>query len=784
MTQHAQLQDFISDRPVTLTIKGQKQISRTIIAVPPSPCTRACPAGVNVKGYVSLIAAGRFQEALDVVRDRNPFPGICGRVCMKPCEDACNRNDIDKSVAIRSLKRFVADYELENPPALAIEPVEITQESRVAIIGAGPAGLTAAHDLAKRGYSVTVFESSAEPGGMMVAGVPPYRLPREIISHEIDAIIKLGVNIKTKHPIKGPRCIEKLLDDGYGAVFVAVGAQKAKLLDIPGAGDASGLIDCLTFLDESNRGKGRSPGESAVIIGGGHSALDAAQSALRLGWKQVTIAYRRTLGEMPAHKEDVKVAMAESVNVQYLVAPTKVISENGQVTGLECIRTKLGKPDESGRRRPVPIKGSEFIIPADTIIPAISEEPDLAFLGADHGLELTRWNTIVADDITQATDIPGIFAGGDVTTGPLSIIDAVAMGHRAAVSIERYLAGLPLNEEAPRLAPTEVELKIPLEDQPAILSKGLPERPIDERIDDFNEIYLPYSETEAIAEAARCLRCGPCNECLTCVPSCKNEISIMTAGNGEAEILLRNQPGLTGIRFIGEPLNGSVQNGGRSAHPVHLKGLTAAVHDDHCRGCGDCAKACSYDAISMTMRANGIELAVVDENLCRGCGTCAATCESGAIDPGMHTAEWLNEKFAQAPESAKTRIAVFTCRWNGSLNQGSFHTDDVGVSVIQSMCAFRLEPAFILSAIEAGMDGVLLMSCSEGDCHYDDGPTHAEKILNDTTRITSMLGIHPARIGHTCVASGDRIGFRTAINNFTSEIRAVAEPTSEVAHEA
>ena len=276
------------------------------------------------------------------------------------------------------------------------------------------------------------------------------------------------MNLKTNHPVEGAQCLKKLLDDGYGAVFVAVGARKAKLLEIPGARDASGLIDCLTFLDESNHGAGRSPGESAVIIGGGHSALDAAQSALRLGWKQVTIAYRRTLGEMPAHKEDVRVAMAEGVHVQYLVAPTKVITEEGQVTGLECIRTKLGRPDESGRRRPVPIKGSEFIIPADTIIPAISEEPDLAFLGPEHGLELSRWNTIIADDLTQATDLPGIFAGGDVTTGPLSIIDAVAMGHRAAVSIERYFAGLPLDEEPPTLAPTEVELEIPLADQPEI----------------------------------------------------------------------------------------------------------------------------------------------------------------------------------------------------------------------------------------------------------------------------------------------------------------------------
>ena len=474
----------------------------------PSPCTLACPAGVNVKSYVSLISSGRFQEALDVVRERNPLPGICGRICTHPCEDFCTRNEIDTPVAICWLKRFVADYELRHPGTKP-KKVKQTRKENIAIIGSGPAGLTAANDLIRQGYGVTIFEALQKPGGMLIAGIPSFRLPRDILKVEIDAIKALGVKIKTNNKIKGKDAIQKLLNDGFNAVFIAVGAHKGKKLHIPGENKYNGIVDCLDFLNQVNFASPPDWGGEVIVIGGGNSAIDSARTAMRLNSKKVHIVYRRSRKEMPADSAEIEEAEKEGIKIHFLAAPKKIIGENGNVTGMECLKVKLGKLDASGRRRPVPVDGSEFIVEADTIISAISQEPDLDFLGKDHELNLTKWNTFEVNEDTLATSMTGVFAGGDVVTGPNTVIDAVSAGKIAAEMIDKYIQGKKITRNYKLSRPSMYVKPIELTEQ-EIKEAQKPEIPsmdASKRINNFNEVNLNITNKMAIKEARRCLRC-------------------------------------------------------------------------------------------------------------------------------------------------------------------------------------------------------------------------------------------------------------------------------------
>jgi heterodisulfide reductase subunit A len=405
------------------------------------PCSLACPAGIDVRRYVSLIAEGKYDRAIAVVREANPLPSVCGRVCPSPCETACSRGLVDEPIAIEALKRFVADYELalrkegkfnyKSPPE--------KNGFKVAMVGSGPAGLTCAHDLTLMGYQVVIFEREKVAGGMLYLGIPEFRLPRDVLAADIEYIEKLGVEIRLNTPIGPELSLDDLFRKGFSAVFIASGAYEGYKLGIPGENDYRGVEDCIRFLRRVNLGKREKPGDKVVVIGGGNSAVDAARVSLRLGAAEVTILYRRSRKEMPANPWEVVNAEQEGVRIHFLAVPVEIIGEKGRVVGMKCIRMKLGKLDASGRRRPIPMPGSEFTIDCDFVVPAISQQPDISFLGANHGLKVSRWNSIEVDPETMATDRPGVFAGGDVVSGPATVVEAIAAGHRAALGIDRYL---------------------------------------------------------------------------------------------------------------------------------------------------------------------------------------------------------------------------------------------------------------------------------------------------------------------------------------------------------
>jgi heterodisulfide reductase subunit A-like polyferredoxin len=480
------------------------------------PCRAACPAGVNVQGYVALVREGKYKEALELIRRENPLPIVCGRICFHPCETKCERGKLDEPVAVNALKRFVTDWELKNGKEGKVEPIPKIHEEKIAIVGSGPTGLAAAYELVKKGYPVTVFESLHEVGGMLRVGIPEYRLPKNLLEIEIKRMRDLGMEIQTGTVIGKYLTIEQLQQKGYKAILIAVGAQESWKLGIEGE-DLRGVIYALDFLKDVNLEKKVELGERVAVIGGGNVAVDAARTALRLGAKKVSILYRRSRAEMPAFSLEAKEAENEGIDFQFLVAPKKILGENGKVAALECIRMELGEPDESGRRRPIPIKGSEFVINLDAVIPAIGEAPDVSFLPA--GTKVTGRKTIECDPLTLETSLPGIFAGGDVVSGPATVVDAIAAGKRAAVSIDRYLRGEDLK------VGREEEIKLVEEVSKEGVEKKyrqvMPILPVEKRVGSFEEVETGFTEEMALQEAQRCLSCGGCSECLECEKACE-----------------------------------------------------------------------------------------------------------------------------------------------------------------------------------------------------------------------------------------------------------------------
>ncbi|MBU0479026.1 FAD-dependent oxidoreductase [bacterium] len=486
-----------------------------------SPCRLACPAGVNPHGYVALISAGKYKEALDLVRERIAFAAVCGRVCHHPCEAQCKRGEYDQPIAIRSLKRFLADWEGKNrikDLGLRIKEKQRRKKEKVAIIGSGPAGLSCAYDLAREGYPVTVFEALPVAGGMLAVGIPEYRLPKNILNKEIRMIQDLGVEIKTNICIGDKISFSDLKNKmGYKAVFIAAGAHKGLKLGIPGEG-MRGVLDCVAFLREANLGKLKQVKGKVAVIGGGNAAVDSARTALRLGASKVTIIYRRTRVEMPADEEEIRAAEKEGIDIIYLAAPLRIVGERGEARKVVCQKMKLGEPDDSGRRRPVPVPKTDFAIEIDMLIPAISQSPDLSFISGDHGIVISKWNTIDADADTCQTAKGGIFAGGDVTSGPGTVIEAIAAGKKAAVSIMGYLQGAKLTYKTVHGNPSEPDVGdyIALENR-----VRMPELNIKPRIKNFSEVELGFSEEDAKREAERCLNCGICSGCGECEKTCQ-----------------------------------------------------------------------------------------------------------------------------------------------------------------------------------------------------------------------------------------------------------------------
>ena len=400
-------------------------------------CQATCPANLNIRSYVGLIADGKYAESLAVIRQRLPFALSIGRVCPHPCETACNRGYVDEPIAICGLKRFVADYEMHNNIDPPVELPDQFHPEKVAIIGAGPAGLSCAFFLAKAGYHSVVFEAMPEPGGMFRYGIPEYRLPTETLMREINWILAHGVELRCNTRIGQDTSFADLQRD-YGAVFIGVGAWTGMKLGITGE-DMEGVVDGVRFLRDANSGKKIDAKGRVIIIGGGNVAMDAARVSWREGFDEVHVVYRRTRKEMPASPWEIDAAEHEGIKFQFLVAPVEVVGDKGRMTGLKCLKMELGEPDASGRRRPVPIEGSDFVIEAENLIAAIGQRPDVTFIPENSEIEITRWNTFAVDKQTYQTNVPGIFSAGDVETGPDIAIRACANGRKAALGIVGYI---------------------------------------------------------------------------------------------------------------------------------------------------------------------------------------------------------------------------------------------------------------------------------------------------------------------------------------------------------
>ncbi|HPG70491.1 MAG TPA: FAD-dependent oxidoreductase [Syntrophales bacterium] len=468
-----------------------------------APCIEACPARLDIPGYIELIRNNKFDESLDLIRKRCILPGVIGRACTHPCEEACIRNGIDQTLAIRLLKRAAADNDLASGGGALKKPTAERPE-KVAIVGAGPAGLAAAYHLRRMGYQVTIFEAFPKGGGMAAVGIPDYRLPKNILEHETRLIRELGADIQYNRKIT-KLDMDELTAQGFKAVFLGVGAHEGTRMGCKGE-DAGyeGFVDGAVFLRDLALGKPVEPKGKVVIVGGGNVAMDCARSCLRLGFKDVEILYRRTRKEMPARAEEIDEALEEGVKIRYLVAPVSVLADGGRVKGLECIRMKLGEPDSSGRRRPVPVKGSEFKVKADMVIPAIGQKPELGFAG--DVLQVTGWGTIEVNPETLRTNLEGVFAGGDCVSGPATLIEALDAGNRVARSIDAYLQGRTFEPEM-SFKGIDVKAQRALGHVDACPQEKVSLLEPKERVKSFAEVEAPYSDATAMKEANRCLRC-------------------------------------------------------------------------------------------------------------------------------------------------------------------------------------------------------------------------------------------------------------------------------------
>ena len=511
-----------------------------------SPCEIGCPAGENIPQYFDLVRNGKYEEAWHKILEDNPLPGVTGRVCYHPCEGQCNRGPYDEAVAIHNIERFVADknFRNRNLPRFG----EFHKSEKIAVIGSGPAGLSCAYQLARKGYRVAIYESEHEPGGMLRYGIPHYRLPKNILNKEIGDIESYGVDIRVDSKIGGNVAWTEL--EKYDAVFVAVGATSSKKMEVDGE-ELRGVYSGVEFLYELNNGRKPKVGNRVVVIGGGNTAIDAARSVLRLG-KKVTVLYRRTRSEMPAVPEEIEEAEKEGVKFEFLVAPGELTANHGKVSKIELIRMKLGEPDESGRRKPVPLRNSNFTLPVDTVISAIGEAPDLSFLPYSF---LKKGVRIFVDE-NYSTGVPGIFAGGDSATNPNgTVVNAIRAGKEAAISIDEFLGWRAKSDGVPRevVKPEEINtFYFPHEKRVKI-----PHMKVDSSVSTFKEVNKTISDALALEEVERCFSCGTCLHCDVCMTFCP-DVAISKDEAGEY-----------------------------------------VIDYDHCKGCGICVNECPREAMEL-----------------------------------------------------------------------------------------------------------------------------------------------------------------------------------------
>ncbi|MCX8021446.1 MAG: FAD-dependent oxidoreductase [Syntrophorhabdaceae bacterium] len=486
-----------------------------------SPCTYTCPAGINAHGYVALASAGKYDEAFNLILESTPLVATLGRACYAPCEEECTRGELEGTVRIRRLKRFIADRYYENHPEPEYGPPDKELDKKVAIVGSGPAGLTAAYFLRKMGYQVTIFEKEPRPGGMLRVGIPEYRLPNDVLDRDIKNVLALGVGIQTYTEVKS---LDDLRKKGFDAIFLATGTHGVRKMDIEGE-NLSGVVNCMEFLTSINYGKKTDlTGKTILVVGGGNAALDSARAALRLGARKVTIQYRRSRAEMPAFPEEIDAAEKEGITISYLTTPVKFEGEGGKLKYVQSVQMQLGEPDDTGRRKPIPIPGSESIANIDMAIIAIGLMPTTSPWAEQ--LNLNRDGTIQVDPETLQTSLPHVFAGGDVVLGPSIIVNAIGQGRRAAHYIDKYLKGEDLKATTFVFRSADMVSKHDVLTRSIIThAMSLPKKelPVDERITNFKEVEIALTEEEALKDTKRCLNCSVCSDCHLCKTICSAE---------------------------------------------------------------------------------------------------------------------------------------------------------------------------------------------------------------------------------------------------------------------
>jgi formate dehydrogenase major subunit len=553
-------------------------------------CENACPVNTRAPQYISAIVDGDYSQAFEINRGDNLFPAILGRICVHPCEDKCRRGLlIDRPISICSLKRAGADHRTGS--SRQTEAIK-KREKKVAIIGAGPSGLSAANDLARMGYAVTVYESFPIPGGMLNVGIPPYRLPREVVNQAIEEVKRSGVEIILEKPIGKERNLE-ILRKEYDAVYIAAGAHKAERLGIAGE-ELQGVIHGVTFMRMVNLGEHLKIGPRVAVVGGGNTAMDTARSSIRLGTREVFIIYRRSREEMPVDPRELDQVEEEGIKIFYLTTPIRVLSKDGvNVSGLGCIRNRLGEPGTDGRRRPIPIEGSEFNIDIDLLIPAVSQSPDISFLPEEIGLEISKWARLSVNPETFETNVQGIFAGGDFITGPRDVIRVIADGRRAALSIHAYMSGEKIEKIPAYFTPVpEMRLDPNLE---MIPRQEIDTLPVAQRESMEKEVELGFRKEVAKTEAIRCLQCHiftifdrtKCILCGGCVDICPKYCFRMVRLdeiNGDENLA----PWVESVYGVSQ------------AEAGRQNIATAMIKDEsRCIQCGLCARRCPTGAITM-----------------------------------------------------------------------------------------------------------------------------------------------------------------------------------------
>jgi NADPH-dependent glutamate synthase beta subunit-like oxidoreductase/Fe-S-cluster-containing hydrogenase component 2 len=689
-----------------------------------SPCTLACPTRINARGYVSLVSDGRFAEALALIRERNPFPGVCGRVCPRPCEAACTRGSYDEPIAICALKRFVFDLEMKRGIRVGSH-VPIHRKEKVAVIGAGPAGLSAARELALLGYPMTVFEAKDSPGGMMNL-IPEFRLPRAVVTREVRSILDMGIELVTGTRFGADVTWKELKRRGYRALIIGTGAwDPAWKWGMKGV---TGVVHALDFLQKAAL---EIEGESVVVAGDGMMALDCARTAARLGARRVTLIVGRSRELAPVQEDDLVQAEHEGVKILFLARPSRLVIKKGILAGLTCVKLKERAADATGRRETVEISGSEFMGEADVFVDAYGRAIDARGFASDLRLEISGVGAVEVDPGTSGAGAKGVFAAGDLVTGPRSVVEAIASGQKAAYGVHEFLSGETMRSPFDLTIDDAIARgEFALEISPGT-RKGREAMPLEDaksRRKNFNEVERGLTARAARREGERCLRCGPCGECEVCVDICEKKDVLLRVGDDFAVDVH------AGREFWARgPERLVIELGGEAVEASAVRTI-CRVREELCTGCGRCQEVCGYRAVQVEARPGGGFIARVDEIACKGCGTCVAVCPTGAIDQSNFEEALLMERL-KSLVNARTKV-LFVCHWARPARLDL--PEDV--LVVETMCAGRLAPSLIVEAVLRGSPEVLVAGCSEADCHYGFGRRTGGRAVEQARTLLRLFG--------------------------------------------